>query len=257
MTGPTPLSPWTVVVTGPAGEVSRTVLRTGVPVTIGRAPDSTIMLGLMTVSRKHGRIELVNNFPTYFAEPGAAGTTLDGDPVEGSCMLGERTLLEIGPFRFNLVRARSAASAPARPASSPWQEPPKAEGGTMLDRHLQGLKQYRTDNRKEVEARSVRWEQDWREVLGEARAMQARYGRHPRVLEFAVSKDEREVIVKLKEESRRGYAYFTLSRQHPDGRYPELQAVWLREVGGDDASFSEPARGLEELVSRIAPRLLA
>lgn len=258
MTGPTPLSPWTVVVTGPSGEISRTAMRAGVPVTIGRAPDSTIMLGLMTVARNHGRIELVNGFPTYINEPGAAGTTLDGDPVEGPCMLGERTLLEIGPFKFTLVRARSAAPPPKPAAPAPaWSEPSKADGGTMLDRHLQGLRQYRTDNQKDAQERAVRWEQGWRDLVAEARAMQARFGRHPRVLEFAVSKDEREVIVKLREESVRGYAYFSLSRQHPEGRYPELQAVWLREVGRGDESYSDPARGLEELVSRIAPRLLA
>lgn len=259
MSSVTPLSPWTVVVTGPGGqEVSRTAMRTGIPVTIGRAPESTIMLGLMAVARHHGRIELQNGIPTCFNEPGAAGTLLDGDPVDGSCMLGERTTLEIGPYRFVLVRARASLQAAApRAELAGWNEPPKAEGGTLLDRQLQGLRMYRSESQKEADARAGRWEQDWQALLAEFRAMQVRYGRHPRVLEFAVSKDEREVIVKLKEESRRGYAYFALSRQHPEGRYPEQRAVWLREVGRDDASFSEPLRGLEDLVSRIAPRLLA
>jgi hypothetical protein len=254
MSGAT-ISPWTVVVTAPSGqELARANLRPGVPLTIGRAPESSIMLGLMTVSRHHGRIELVNGLPRYFPEPGALATLLDGDPVEGATPLGERTLLEIGGYRFTLQRQRAAmAAAPARPASG---EVPAPDGGsTLLDRHIQGVKLHRTEAQKEAESRSAQWERGWQELVAQARQIQARYGRHPRMLEFTISKDEREVVIKLKEDSRRGYAYFCLSRAHPEGKYPDMQAVWLREVGRGDDSFSDPVRGLEELVSRIAPRL--
>lgn len=248
------LSPWTLVVTGPGGqEIFRNPLRVGAVVTIGRAPDSTIMLGHINISRNHGRIELVNGVPTYSNEPGAAGATADGDPVEGATKLGDRTVLEIGAFRFVVQRARPAAPPPPKPAAAAWTEP--AGEGTLLDRHIQGLRLHRTDHQKEAEAKSVRWQREWQDLVAQARAMQARYGAHPRVLSFFVSKDEREVHIKLKENSPRGYAYFTLSRAHPEGKYPELQAVWLREVGRADESFAEPQKGLEELVSRVAPRL--
>jgi hypothetical protein len=250
-----PLSPWTLIATGPGNqEIFRSPLRVGVPVTIGRAPDSTVMLGVITIARNHGRIELVNGLPVYFNEPGAKGTLVDGDPVEGSTPIGERTLLEIGQFRFTLQRARAAAPPPREPAPS-WSEPAPGEGPTLLDRQIQGVRMHRTESQKEAEAKSVRWERDWQELVVQARTIQARYGRHPRMLHFVVSKDEREVNIKLKEESPRGYTYFILSRVHPDGKYPELQAVWLREVGREDMSFSEPARALEELFSRVAPRL--
>lgn len=253
MPGGTTLSPWTVIVTAPSGqEFARASLRANVPLTIGRAPDCTIMIGTMTVARRHGRIELINNLPTYFDEPGAAGSLLDGDPVDGSTQLGERTLLEIGGYRFSLQRQRTATtSAPRRDAEKAL--PPGIT--TMLDRHIEGVRLHRNESQKESDTRTARWEQGWKELIAHARQMQARYGHHPRFLEFSVSKDEREVIVKITEESRRGYAYFCLSRSHPEGRYPDMQAVWLREVGRDDVSFSEPQRGLEELVSRIAPRL--
>lgn len=254
MSGPSTLSPWTVVVTGPGGqEVSRSVLRAGVPVTIGRAPDSTIMIGAITVARHQGRIELCNGAPTYFEGEGAVGSLVDGDPVEGSAPLGERTLLEVGGYRITLVRQRSAAGmARAAQEAGPALSP---EVQTLLDRHIQGVRLHRTETQKEVEARSQKWEQDWKSVVASAREIKARYSRHPQILDFAISKDEREVIVKLKESSPRGYAYFCLSRSHPEGKYPDLQAVWLREVGRGDNSYDEPMRGLEELISRIAPRL--
>lgn len=256
MTGANALSPWTVVVAGPGGqEFGRYPLRHNVPLKIGRAPDCHVMLGLMTVARNHGRIELANGVPTYVDEPGASGSLVDGDPVEGSTFLGERTLLEIAGYRFSLVRARVAAPAPAR--ASATVDPIVPEGGaTLLDRHIVGLRTYRTESQIEGARRSTKWEQAWRDLIGQAREMQARYGRHPSILEFVVSKDEREVIIKLKDPSPRGYVYFVLSRTHPDGKYPDLQSVWLREVGRGDDSFSDPERGLEELVSRIAPRLV-
>ena len=258
MTGPVALSPWTVVVTGPGGqELSRSVLRAGVPVTIGRAPDSTIMIGAMSVARHQGRIELCNGAPTYFEGEGAVGSLVDGDPVSGSAPLGERTLLEIGGFRIALVRQRPAAPAPAT-AAAPAPNGDAAlspELQTLLDRHIQGVRLHRNEAQKEVEARAQKWEQDWQKVVASAREIKARYGHHPQILDFAISKDEREVIVKLREASPRGYAYFCLSRAHPEGKYPDLRAVWLREVGREDCNYGEPMRGLEELISRMAPRL--
>lgn len=255
MSGATAISPWTVVVTAPAGqEISRSVLRPGVPVTIGRAPDSTIMLGAMKIARNQGRIELVNGMPTYFEGDGASGSLVDGDPVEKSALLGERTMLEIGGFRFTLLRQRAAApAAAAKPADA---APALSESvQTLLDRHIQGVRLHRTEAQKEVEGRAQKWEQDWRKVVESAREIKARYGQHPQILDFAISKDEREVIVKLREASPRGYAYFCLSRAHPEGRYPDMQAVWLREVGREDCNYEQPMRGLEELISRLAPRL--
>jgi hypothetical protein len=250
-------SAWTLVATGPGGkEIFQTVLRVGVPVTIGRAPESTVMLGLISVARNHGRIELVNGVPHYFNEPGAVGALVDGDPVETSTLLGERVLLEIGPFHFTLQRARPAVAPKPAEAPPAWSGPATGSGGTMLDRHLQGLRMHQSEVAKETVTRSAKWEQGWKDVLAQSREMQAHYGRHPRIMEFGVSKDEREVTIKLKEDSRRGYAYFSLSRMHPEGKFPELHAVWLRELGREDQSFGEPMQGLEELISRVAPRLL-
>jgi pSer/pThr/pTyr-binding forkhead associated (FHA) protein len=254
MSGAAAVSGWTVVVAGPGGqEVGRSALRPNLPVTIGRAPDCNIFIGIMGVARYHGRIELANGIPTYRDEPGAAGSLIDGDPVDGPTPLGERTLLEIGGHRITLTRARPAAAP--RPSATPAAAADAGGIETLLDRHIQGVRLHRNVNQQEHQARSHKWEEDWKSVLANARAIKARYAAHPSFIDFAISKDDREVTIKLKEDSRRGYAYFCLSRAHPEGKYPDVQAVWLREVGREDSNFSDPLRGLEELMSRLAPRL--
>lgn len=253
---PGSISPWTVVVTGPGRqEVARSALRADVPILIGRAPDCAIMLAGMTVSRYHGRIELAaSGIPTYTPEPKALGATVDGDPVDSPTQLGERTLLEIGGFQVRLERARAAA--PQKPVVvAPSIDAPPESAETLLDRQIQGVRTHRITHQQDGQIKSQKWEEDWRAVLNNLRVIKAKYGTHPGILDFAISKDEREVIVKLKEHSVRGYAYFCLSRQHPEGKFPNLRAVWLRQVGEEDASHSEPSEGLQDLISRLAPRL--
>lgn len=253
-------SPWTVVVTGPGSqEIGRYPLRPGFSLKIGRSPDSHVMIGVMTVSRNHGRIELgPTGFPVYHDEPGAQGTKIDGDPVEGSAPLGERTELTLAGYRFTLTRTRTAS--PTAPIATPDRAPAAAApsagaGDTLLDRYVAGVRTHRSDTRKEEDARALRFDTEWNEVVRQARQIQVRYGRHPLMLEFGISKDEREILVKIKDRSPRGYAYFCLARQHPEGRFPEQRAVWLREVGRPDDHYEEPLRGLEELFARIAPRM--
>ena len=254
-----PLSPWTVVVTSPGHqEVARSALRAGVPIQVGRAPDCTITLNAMTVARYHGRIELAaNGIPTYTAE-NSAPALIDGDPVEGPTQLGERTLLEIAGFSIRMERNRVAAPAPQKPAAAaPTAATPEAAGGieTLLDRHIQGVRLHRNVNQQETQGRAEKFEQDWRTVVANLRTIKVRYGTHPAVLDFGVAKDDSEVTIKLREQSARGYAYFCLSRRHPEGRFSDLMAIWLRQVGSEDMSFEVPAKGLEELISRLAPRL--
>lgn len=252
-----PLSPWTVVVTNASRqEIVRSALRAGVPISIGRAPDCTITLLGPAVSRYHGRIELsASGIPTYTADPNTKAE-VDGDPVEGPTQLGERTLLELGGFAIRLERTRAQAAAAPKPAAPAT---PAAAGGdaveTLLDRHIQGVRMHRNVHQQDHQVRVAKFEQDWKTVMANLRAIKARYGTHPGIIDFVVAKDDSEATIKLREQSARGYSYFCLSRHHPEGRFPNLLAVWLREIGAEDMSFEDPAKGLEELISRMAPRL--
>lgn len=251
-------SPWTVVVTGPgAQEIGKYPLRPGFALKIGRSPDSHVMIGVMTVSRNHGRIELAaTGLPVYYDEPGARGTHVDGDPVEGSAALGERTELTLAGYHFTLTRTRTAPPTASIAVPDTAAVPVSAgPADTLLDRHIAGVRTFRDASKNDDQARAQRFEADWREVIAQVRQIQARYGKHPAVLDFAVSKDEREVLIKLKDPSPRGYAYFCLGRQHPEGLFPDLPGVWLREIGRPDQHYPQPVAGLNELLARLAPRM--
>lgn len=250
------LSPWTVVVTAPnRQEVARSALRAGVPIVIGRAVDCTITLPGMSVARYHGRIELAaNGIPVYVADKNAPAT-VDGDPVEEPAQqLGERTLLELAGYSIRLERNRVAApAAGTKPAAA--APAAGADVETLLDRHIAGVRLHRNVHSQDSQAKIQKFEADWKTVVNNLRAIKARYGNHPKIIDFTVAKDDSDATIKLKENSPRGYAYFVLSRAHPEGRFREMLAIWLREVGAEDMSFEEPAKGLEELISRLAPRL--
>lgn len=250
----TTISPWTVVVTAQnRSEVARSALRPGLPLQLGRAPDCTIMLPAMQVQRYHGRIELsANGIPKYVADKNAPAM-IDGDPVEGETQLGERTLLELGGYSIRLERNRTTtAAAPARRDAEPA---PASDVETLLDRQIQGVRMHRNIGAQETAGRAQKFEADWKATISNLRAIKARYGTHPMIIDFSVAKDDSDATVKLKEQSPRGYAYFVLSRAHPEGRYRDLQACWLREIGREDMSFDDPSKAFQELISRLAPRL--
>ena len=52
-----------------------------------------------------------------------------------------------------------------------------------------------------------------------------------------------------------GYRYFLMSRQHPDGKFPGVDSVWLRETGREDMDFRDAKAAQSELLQRIAATL--
>jgi len=68
---------WTIVVQSPTGqELSRPTCAAGAR-HHRRAPDCTITIGALAVSRRHGRIELRGGVPTYFDEEDSTGSRVD------------------------------------------------------------------------------------------------------------------------------------------------------------------------------------
>ncbi|HUS24944.1 MAG TPA: FHA domain-containing protein [Candidatus Binatia bacterium] len=146
--------------------------------------------------------------------------------------------------------------APAKPAAAtpPGGDPHAVT--SQLERHISSVRSYREQSATEKQSRRQRVDAGWGEVVTAMQALKARFAKDARVLGFAVSRDAREVSLKIADAyEKRGYRYFLLSREHPDGKYPGVDAVWLREFGRDDASFEEPKAAMEELFLRIAGSL--
>lgn len=254
---------WTIVVRNPQEqEHCRTYLRPGIVATVGRAPDCTITLTAMAVSRQQGRIELRSGVPVYFDGPESTGTRINGSYVRGPTALNEDAVLEIAGYRFTAERtvvAKEPEPAAAQAAKAPAEDWMKSAGGdsveALLAQRVQGIRQHRQQNSSERDAAQTRFLEEWKQLVQSARRLQQQLSGDPRILAFAVSRDELEILVKVKDTSARGYSSFILAQRHPEGRYSELQAAWLLQLGEQDAFFQSPKQAMEEFVHRFAPRL--
>ena len=126
----------------------------------------------------------------------------------------------------------------------------------LFDRQVKGIRTHRKVQKSEQVAKKVEFIQGWYEVVAEARQLQTRLQGDPRILAFSISRELDEIRIKVADPTRpRGYGYFFICREHPEGKYPGLQKVWLREVGAEDRSFDQPREALEAMVLKLATML--
>jgi len=144
--------------------------------------------------------------------------------------------------------------APAMPAA--------AKGGDMGDitsqfeRQLQSVRAYREETQAGTVNKKAKVDALWADMITKVKALQARLSKDKRVMSFIISRDSNEVSVKVADpREKRGHRYFMLTRNHPDGQYTGLEAVYLREFGREDQNFDEPAKAMDELIMRIAATL--
>jgi sigma-B regulation protein RsbU (phosphoserine phosphatase) len=93
---------------------------------IGRQPDAEVYLESLAVSRNHARV--IHEADGYFVEDlgSSNGTYLNGHRIGGRVPLGERDVLQIGPYEFNLF------------VEPPETDPPqiiRAQVGAMPSNH--------------------------------------------------------------------------------------------------------------------------
>jgi predicted component of type VI protein secretion system len=146
---------------------------------------------------------------------------------------------------------------PSTPASPNPYRPEDANSVTsQFERHLQSVRSHREESQATTLTRGAKLEQEWAKLVVQMKALQARLTTDKRVQSFSISRDQKEIALKITDpHEKRGYRYFLLSRDHPEGKFPGVHAVWLREFGRDDASFEEPQKAAEELLLRVAGTL--
>jgi hypothetical protein len=162
---------------------------------------------------------------------------------------------------------RPAPPPPPKPAAPPPPQfkvafpdapPPSAHGEvtSQFERHLQSVRAYREETQAATLNRRGKIDEQWAKMIVQARSLQNRLQQDKRVLAFTISRDQKEVAVKIADSyEKRGHRYFLLSREHPEGKFPGVDSVWLREFGRDDASFDDPSKAMEELMLRVAGTL--
>lgn len=161
-----------------------------------------------------------------------------------------------------MVPPRPPPPAPPKPVPFPepampaMHSPDRSEVTNQFDRHLQSVRAYREESQAATLNRRGKMDEQWARMIVGARSLQTRLQADKRVLSFTISRDQKEVAVKIADAyEKRGHRYFLLSRDHPEGKYPGVENCWLREFGRDDASFDDPAKAMEELMLRVAGTL--
>lgn len=151
------------------------------------------------------------------------------------------------------------ATPASRPGSTP--APPKTQNewdaaAAELDKHIQGIRAYREQTTTNTNIQQVLLDQGWAQLIGALQNVQKRLAGNPRVQTFAFSRDGKEVIIKLQDSrEKRGFRYFTVSRNHPAGKFQGLNVVWLCETGRDDVNFRDPKDAMTDIFQRIASTL--
>jgi len=117
-----------------AGGRKRAVPFAGADLTVGRAPDSGLLLPDRDVSRRHARLQRTNG-AVWVEDLGSAnGTRVNGQPIAGRRRIGPGDLVQIGSFDLAVEGAdaeRPEAAAPA-PPPLPGAPPPEPSAAARL-----------------------------------------------------------------------------------------------------------------------------
>lgn len=253
---------WTVIVRDAGGQVFIQQEWKEGSLTIGRGPGRDILLPSRAASRKHARLDLLNGTPVVVDEGSSNGTWVNGVRIAAPTRVDESSRIDVADFRITLMRAedeagktavlRAPIAAPARPAAA------DANAITaQLDRHIRGVRQYREQSDHSAQTQKQQLDHEWSQMIQALNGLKPRFSGDKRVLAFNISRDLKEITLKIADSTeKRGYRYFLLSREHPDGKFAGMDSsVWLREFGREDSSFHEPAKAMDELFSRIAGTL--
>lgn len=125
----------------------------------------------------------------------------------------------------------------------------------LLDQQIRGIQSRRTEQEQSVRSVKENFEASWKDAIVAARELQGRVQKNPKIMYYVISRDEREVSVKIADGSRRGHANLFLSRAHPETGQIQENVVWFGVLGEGSYSFREPRDALEEFVRRIAGKL--
>lgn len=270
---------WNIVVRDAQGrDQAQKALHEG-SITFGRDLDCDVVLPSKAVSRKHARLEVRGSKLFLIDEGSANGCMVDGQRVTTPVEVGESSAIFIPPFRIVVLPITKAESGQgeatlvirrpeteAKAAASPGQSggTPQSTVGedswswvtAKLDQQIQGIRSHRERDETTTQTRLAELEQSWARLISAMQKLKAQLASHPRLRSFDITRDQKEVAVKIEDRREKlGYRYFLLSRHHPDGKFTGMQAVWLREPGKEDQSFPDPQEAASELVQRIAATL--
>lgn len=234
-------------------------------VRIGRAIDNEIQLAGPQVSRHHGRIDVEDGRLLYRDLNSRNGSIVDGRRVQQPVPLAVGTIVRIAEYEVS-IEADPELSAPGKfvehadtePITAPVHPDDADRIGPspveLLRTMRAGMRDRSGAEQEAARRQHEQMERDWARVLAAARQLHEHVAHDPRVALFAFSEDGREISLKLRDRMKNGgFLYLILRRGHPE--LPDAdadEAMWLREIGGQDRRYTEPQQVIEALVRYIA-----
>ena len=126
----------------------------------------------------------------------------------------------------------------------------------IFDHMVTGIRKDRADNKREEHENKRKFETDWQHVVRSMQQLEQKVKGHPKVIYFNIARDQREITVKLVDEtSKQRYRLITLTRDHPSGKFKQMEVVWLIEYAGRERYFMDAKEAMAEVVTMVAATL--
>jgi hypothetical protein len=205
--------------------------------------------------------------PPAPAVPAPAAPSMDMSPP-GDLMSPEEVQKALAQAQADRLRAEQDADAERLAFLNSGhevkaQEPKEDRAGykpidwnsaeQIFEHMVSGIRKDRADNKREENEGKRKLETEWQNVVRSMQALQAKVKGNPRVIYFNISRDQREITVKMVDEtSRQRSRIMTLTRDHPTGKFKQMEVVWLIEFAGHERYFADPKEAMADLVTSVA-----
>ncbi|MEQ1440010.1 FHA domain-containing protein [Fontimonas sp. SYSU GA230001] len=232
-------------------------------VRIGRAADNEIQLPGAQVSRHHGRIDVEDGQLVYRDLGSRNGSQLDGRAIDAPVPLRIGAVVRIAGYEVE-IEPDPALSAPGHFTEPVAPEPitapvrPLDDGAPspieLLHTMRAGLREHASAEQEAARRRRERMDRIWARVRDAAQQLRDHVADDPRVAAFDFADDGREISLKLRDPLKNGgFLYLIVRRGHPELSEADAdEAIWIREIGGEDRRYTEAQPVVEALVRCIA-----
>ncbi len=159
--------------------------------------------------------------------------------------------------RLAYLQGNHGAQPQPAPSAKTGYKPIDWENATdIFDHMVTGIRKDRADNKREEHENKRKFETDWQHVVRSMQQLEQKVKGHPKVIYFNISRDQREITVKLVDEtSKQRYRLITLTRDHPSGKFKQMEVVWLTEYAGRERYFMDAKEAMAEVVTIVAATL--
>ncbi len=122
--------------------------------------------------------------------------------------------------------------------------------GSLLSKEIESIRAHRQAVEQQAKGTAAHVDAEWASVLEAAAQLRQELAGHERLRYFHIARDSSEVSVAFNRD--RGPSSLSLSRRHPDGKYPNAEYIWCRELGCDDQRFVDGESALRVLIKHCA-----